>query len=107
MEKAKAPTLEQTVERMKSEILADMRAGRVPETCHSFSELHDYVDANCYGGFCNDDFLSELWGFYGASSDDGCPAEVYEFTNNAQLAVDEWLRARFVTVVAADGAAIQ
>ena len=37
-------------ERMKAEILKDVRTARVPATVGSFSELHDYVDANCYGG---------------------------------------------------------
>lgn len=36
--------------RMKQEILADIAAGIVPATVRIFSELHDYVDANCYGG---------------------------------------------------------
>jgi hypothetical protein len=35
---------------MQNEIAADMKSGIVPETVASFSELHDYVDANCYGG---------------------------------------------------------
>lgn len=38
------------VERAKVEILADIRAGIVPTTVTSFSDLHDYVDANEYGG---------------------------------------------------------
>ncbi|AMV17418.1 hypothetical protein [Planctomyces sp. SH-PL14] len=35
---------------MKADILADMRAGVVPRSVKHFSELHDYVAANCYGG---------------------------------------------------------
>lgn len=42
------------VERMKNEIAADVFDGRVPATVGSFSELHDYVDANCYAGLCED-----------------------------------------------------
>lgn len=38
--------------RVKREILDDVRAGVVPKNIKSFSELHDYVDANCYGGLC-------------------------------------------------------
>ena len=37
------------VERMKEEILRDVIDGIVPEGVQSFSELHDYVDANMYG----------------------------------------------------------
>lgn len=38
------------VAKAKSEILADIEAGRVPASVRSFSELHNYVDANFYGG---------------------------------------------------------
>lgn len=85
------PSLDETIARMKSEILADVKAGLVPADCKSFSALHDYVDANKYGGFCDDNFLTKLWNFHGSYSDDGCPEEVHEFTNNAQMAIDEWL----------------
>ncbi len=40
------------VSRAQSEILADVTAGVVPVTCGSFAELHNYVDANEYGGAC-------------------------------------------------------
>lgn len=35
---------------IKTEILADSQAGIVPRSVKTFSELHDYVDANCNGG---------------------------------------------------------
>ena len=44
--------IEHAIERSKAEILEDIAAGRVPSTVSSFSELHDYVDANEYGGLC-------------------------------------------------------
>jgi len=44
------PTAEQLAEQMKAEIRTDVAAGTVPATVSSFAELHDYVDANCYGG---------------------------------------------------------
>lgn len=72
------PNLEATVARMKSEILYDMAVGRVPRTVKSFSELHDHVDANEYGGFCED----------GYEMSEGC-----EFENAAQDTVHVWLAA--------------
>ena len=65
------------VERMKREILADVRKGVVPNTCGSFSALHDYVDANCYGGFC----------------EEGFDESKVNATNDAQNAIDLWIRA--------------
>ena len=39
------------VARMKAEITADIERQVVPDTVTAFDELHEYVDANCYGGF--------------------------------------------------------
>lgn len=40
--------------RAKAEILADIATGRVPADVASFAALHDYVDANEYGGLCEE-----------------------------------------------------
>jgi hypothetical protein len=48
------------LEHAKREVLADVAAGTVPATAASFSELHDYVDANGYGGAFDDD-APEVW----------------------------------------------
>lgn len=89
-------TLEQVIEQMKVEILEDVSTGRVPKTVASFSELHDYVDANCYGGFCDDDYMKNAWGYDGFMSDDECPDgiqdKVVAFCNAAQDAIDTWIR---------------
>lgn len=47
--------LDQLVARVQQEINEDINGGVVPSTVQSFSELHDYVDANTYGGLCDDD----------------------------------------------------
>ena len=71
------------VERAKREVLADVKAGIVPRTVASYSELHDYVDANYYGGA----FETSL------SDDDGnMSEEVCEFWNAVQNAVHRWIR---------------
>lgn len=62
-------TLEQAVERSKSEILGDVAEGIVPVTCASYSELHDYVDANGYGGAFEHDFENEETDFWNAVQD--------------------------------------
>jgi hypothetical protein len=45
------------IQRGKSEILHDIEAGIVPADVDDFAKLHDYVDANCYGGMCDDDAM--------------------------------------------------
>jgi hypothetical protein len=73
--------LKATVKRARQEILEDIRAGRVPVTAQSFSELHDFVDANEYGGGC--EWAEEEW-----STDRFCA-----FWNRVQDALDAWIRA--------------
>lgn len=48
------PTIEQTALRMKREIATDVIEGRVPDDVPHFAALHDYVDANEYGGMCEE-----------------------------------------------------
>jgi len=62
-------TLEEAIERSKSEILRDVADGIVPMTCASYSELHDYVDANGYGGAFEHDFDNEETDFWNAVQD--------------------------------------
>jgi hypothetical protein len=64
-----AEELRQVVERAKAEILADVAAGTVPSTCASFSELHDYTDANGYGGAFERPFDNEETDFWNAVQD--------------------------------------
>lgn len=81
------------IERIKSEILADVKAGTVPETVASFSELHDYVDANCYGG------MEEIYDNFTEGSDGSDESmtaalnRVSEIMNPAIDAVDAWIKA--------------
>lgn len=42
------------VAQVKREILADIAAGVVPAAVREFGELHEYTDANYYGGLCDD-----------------------------------------------------
>lgn len=67
------------VERAKQEVLRDIATGRVPATVKTFAELHDYVDANYYGGAFEGDF-------------DGSD-KVVGFWNRVQSEVDAWLKA--------------
>ena len=41
------------VEQVKIEILEDIAYGILPDNVGTFGDLHDYVDANEYGGFCD------------------------------------------------------
>lgn len=69
------------VERSKREILDDIAKGVVPSDVASFSELHDYVDANEYGGLCEE----------GAT--DGPVEEFIALGRIVQDEVDAWLKA--------------
>ena len=85
-------TPEDLAKLMKQEILEDVRLGRVPRTVASFSELHDYVDANCYGG--TEKLLEDL--------DAECPDTdeahttalntLFDILNPAMDIVDRWIK---------------
>ena len=86
------PTPEQLASRMKAEILADVASGRVPRRVKSFSHLHDFVDANCYGG--TEKMLEEL-DAAGPDTDEQHVANLgrlCDLCNPAMELVDQWIK---------------
>src|SRR5690242_1887255 len=73
----------------KSEIWQHVREGIVPTTVASFAELHDYVDANTYGGFCDE---TGDWAF--DSPEDGWTDETVAEMNHVQNALDQWIKGK-------------
>jgi hypothetical protein len=71
------------VERAKREILEDIASGIVPHHVGSFAELHDYVDANGYGGAFEEPFDPSDWG--------------HSFWNAVQSELDRWIKAGMPT----------
>ncbi len=91
---ATVPTLTESIERMKQEIIEDIKSGQVPANCPSFSALHDYVDANCYGGFCEDDVMHALTNHFGGiDENEGMPDALMDYLNDAQNSIDRWIKA--------------
>jgi hypothetical protein len=79
-------------DRMKREILADIGNGVVPDSVKGFSELHDYVDANCYGG--SEELLEELDGQFASIKEGHRMAldAVADVMNPAMEIINQWLR---------------
>lgn len=76
-------------EKMMQEIIADVVAGQVPRDVVSFSQLHDYVDANCYGG--TESLMGDgepVWAQHDLSLDEVC-----DICNLAMDLVDRWIKA--------------
>ncbi len=70
----------------KEEIRRDVGAGKVPADVATFSQLHDHVDANLYGGF-------DLWPCLPSEErDDAYQTAFCDFLNAVQNEVDQWLR---------------
>jgi hypothetical protein len=84
------PIQERFVARMKQEIFADLDRGILSPTIRSFSELHDFVDANEYGGFCNPRISDRL---YAALFHREGPGDelLVDFSNACQTAIHDWL----------------
>lgn len=84
------------VPRMKREILKDMLDQPKLlsfERVRTFADLHDVVDANCYGGFCDDDTAELIIAACGGRDKfDDLPDAYVELMNRAQDAIDKWLR---------------
>lgn len=65
----------------------------MPRTVKTFAELHDYVDANEYGGFCEDKFTGELIEYFGGLDEHtGIPQKMLHFVNAAQNIIDVWIQ---------------
>jgi len=77
--------LNDAIDRAKGEILSDVAKGKVPSTVESFGELHDYVDANEYGGLCDPDLYAD---------------EDTEFAQAVQEAVHGWITAGSIKTAA-------
>lgn len=78
--------LRHVILRAKHEVIEDMDAGYVPKTVGSYSDLHDHVDANYYGGVFE-------WPGPLPSDQDGVYADLFwKFWNGVQDAVDDWIK---------------
>lgn len=69
----------------KDEVKEDVRSGRVPADVRSFSELHDHVDANGYGGAFDWPCLPS------EDRDEDYLTAFCDFWNGVQDAVHEWI----------------
>lgn len=89
----RAALLWSVIASMKLGIINDINAGIIPPTVKSFSELHNYVDANEYGGFCIDTFADELIELFGGrDEDEGLMYDYVAFMNEAQNIIDAWIK---------------
>ena len=90
--------LTSTIARMKLEIIADVLDGRVPAPVGNFGDLHDHVDANEYGGFCEDDLADAMIKEFGGRDEhEGMPQGMLDFINEAQASIDSWIRSGGLT----------
>jgi hypothetical protein len=77
---------QQVVQQTKDEILADVRKAVVSPAVQDFSDLHNFVDANTYGGVCDDGFRESF-----GPGDEGNDAWI-TFCNAVSNEVDAWIK---------------
>lgn len=82
-----ATDIREATDRAIAEIIEDINAGTLPFDVNGFGVLHDYVDANTYGGLCDEGPID--WG-YDAELGDANMDPGYQ----VQSAVHDWLTAR-------------
>ena len=88
MSQPSLPTPEQLAASIQAEVLQAVRAGLIPPNVASFTDLHDYCDANCLGGTeVLLDRLGEEIGHEAALDQLG------RLLNTAQQIVDRWIKA--------------
>lgn len=76
--------VERSVNKAKREILEDLSTGRFKaDEITTFADLHDYVDANEYGGLCSD----SPW------TDEGGLETYSDEANEVQDRLDAWIKA--------------
>lgn len=88
--------IKNAIARAKAEILQDVMFGPIDGPVKSFADLHDWVDANCYGGLC-DDLFSELGNVLfprakGEDDDTIYSQSLMDVANKIQDSVDDWIR---------------
>lgn len=89
----RATLLWSVIASMKLGIINDVQASILPPGIKSFSDLHNYVDANEYGGFCIEEFVEPLTQlFSGRDKDEGMPQAMLDFMNEAQGIIDAWIK---------------
>jgi hypothetical protein len=79
---------DEAVARAKREVLEDVRTGRVPRDVKDFSELHDHVDANEYGGGCEEGGPACLFRVQRLVGEDAAA----DFFNELQDELDGWIK---------------
>ena len=89
----RATLLWSVIASMKLGIINDINAKILPPNIVDFRDLHNYVDANEYGGFCIEEFAEPLIQLFGGrDEDEGMPQAYIDFMNEAQGVIDAWIR---------------
>lgn len=81
------PTVPAVIDRMKAEINELIDAGTIPADVSSFSQLHDFIDANMLAEDLFPPFPEEM------DDEDDYMDRVVVIFNPASFAVDDWLAA--------------
>lgn len=79
---------------IQAKILEDIDNGRIPASVNSFEVLREFVDANEYGDFYDDDFIETMINnhFNGRDEDGSMPQSYLTFMDSCQSRVDIWLK---------------
>lgn len=85
-------SLSELIASIKDQIISDVRNFLVPVCVNDFAELHNYVDANEYGGFCKKEVIDALIEKFGQrDSEGGLPQGLLNHINVIQNYVSMWL----------------
>lgn len=82
-------TFAEDIAAMKREVLRGMIDGTIPLSVEDFGELHDYVDADCLGGWCNDSEYDKLCDSRGKMT-----STALDYLESLYECMSEWIEER-------------
>jgi hypothetical protein len=88
------PDKDLIIAQMKQQILIDVSTKRIPASIRTFGDLHNYVDANEYGGFCDDEMVERYTAAMPRSANDDpeCwPSSWSDFVSDCQNEIHHWI----------------
>ena len=88
------PSIERMVAAKKAHVLHLMEIRQVPLGVTSTAKLHEYCDANCLGGLCDEEVFGLLVAHFGGVDEaEGMPQGLVNLLNSATRELDRWLEA--------------
>jgi hypothetical protein len=87
------PSIKESVERAKYEILSDLDKNLFEKDIRSFSDLHNYLNTNDYAGFNDESLMMRLTvHFKKLDEKNGTVNSIGKYINTVHRELDDWIK---------------